>query len=253
MGTHDVAVATCDSPQQCPPQLAECTKAGLNFGVARSLADVEDAWGLVHSAVLRSGTIPASPLGIYTVPQAITPATLVILARLVSVPFATVTAIPDNPAGFTLDAAFPDEILAMRRDGCRLMELCFFADRRASIARSFMSVVETARFAFFYARQLAITDLVTAVPTDHVSFFVKYFAFDRVGGSERNPLLHGSPCNLLRLRIAERIKLRPLPPEIAYYLDRPVPPAEFDGRFRFSVPELCGSNIARFLESGRDQ
>ncbi|MGA2499377.1 MAG: hypothetical protein ABSH20_16680 [Tepidisphaeraceae bacterium] len=213
------------------------------------MADVEDAWGLVHNAVVRHGAIPASPLGIYTVPQAITPDTLVVLARLVNVPFATVTAIPDNPAGFTLDAAFPDDMPALRAEGRQLMELCFFADRRASIARSFMSVVETARFAFFYARHLGVTDIITAVPIDHASFLMKYFAFERVGGRERNPLLHGSPCSLLRLRIAERLERRPLPPEIAYYLDKPVSPAEFDRRYRFSEAELCGSNIARLLKS----
>jgi hypothetical protein len=221
---------------------------GLNFSVARTLADVEEAWSLVHTAYVRSGAVSANLVGLYTASQALGPETLVMLARMGAMPVGTVTAILDNPRGLTLDEAYAEELAALRKDGRKLLELCLFADRRASISRSFMSVLELTRFMFYFARHCGATDFVTAVPADHVPFYVRYFAFERAGRRDRSPTLHGKPTSLLRLCIPERLQERPRPLEVDYYLEKPVAADEFEERYSFPTVELAGSRVERFMQ-----
>jgi hypothetical protein len=139
------------------------------------------------------------------------------------------------------------------------MELCLFADRRASITRSFLSVLEMTRYVFHYARHTEATDFLIAAPLDHVAFYARYFAFERVAGRLDTPVVHGQHTNLLRLKIPERLAQQPPPAEVDYYMERPVPAEAYERRFRFSgdsgtgilpvspVSQACSEELARFV------
>jgi hypothetical protein len=222
-------------------------RTGLHLRIARTLAEVEEAWELVHLCRIRAGAAAPVSGGIFTVPQAVSPRSLVILARLGEVTVGTMTAVADGPGGLPLDEAWGEEAVALRAEGRRLLELCLFADRRASISRSFYAVLEMTRLVFYYARHAEATDLLIAPPLDHVPFYSKYFAFERVGRRREAPVLHGQKTSLMRLRLLERLAQTPLPPEIDYFMEKPVPTAEFEGRYQFPPEELAGSSIRDYV------
>jgi hypothetical protein len=209
---------------------------GLRFDIARTREDVAEAWTLLHDFLVKNNAIEPTGNLLYTVPRAMSESSLVIVAHLGEVPVGTMTAVIDNPMGLPLEETFGEEIREIKQAGRKLMELCFFADRRGSITRSFFSVLEMTRYVFYYAQAMQATDFVIASPLDHALFYLRYFSFERIKrGATR--VLHGKPTTLMRLRIPERLTQKPHPPEVDYYLEKPILSGEFENRYRFSIED----------------
>ena len=209
---------------------------GLRFEIARSREDVAEAWALLHDYLVKTQAIEPMGSGMYIAPRALSESTLVILAHLGEVPVGTMTAVADNPDGLPLEEAYGQEIRDLRQEGRKPMELCFFADRRGSITRSFFSVLEMTRYIFYFAQATQATDFVIASPLDHALFYLRYFSFERVK-RDGGRVLHGKPTTLMRLRIPERLAQKPHPPEVDYFLEKPISSGEFEQRLRFSTED----------------
>jgi hypothetical protein len=216
-----------------PGERGKTPGTGLRFDIARSLEDVVEAWTLLHDYLVKNHSIEPAGNSLYTVPRALSESTMVILAHMGAAPVGTMTAVADNPMGLPLEEAYGDEVRELKKEGRKLMELCFFADRRGSITRSFFSVLEMTRFVFYYAQATETTDFLIASPLDHALFYLRYFSFERVK-REKSQVLHGNPTTLMRMRIPERLAQKPHPPEMEYYLEKPIMAGEFENRYRFT-------------------
>ena len=85
-----------------PPASPDVTRpgrptSGLEYYVAQTLAEVEEAWGLVYDAYRRDDLIDVNPYQIHTTTQAIGPNTAVILGCLGPLAVGTISAYTDGP------------------------------------------------------------------------------------------------------------------------------------------------------------
>jgi len=226
--------------------VAQKCREGLNFGVADSLEDVVEAWSLVHDAYVRRGLIDPNELGIHTVPQAASPASLVTIARLGPLAVGTMTAVLDEEGGLPSDCVFRPQLDELRARGARLLELCLFADRREQIQRSFGAVLELMRLAFFFGAYTGVTDAVISVVPHHARFYSSYFAFEQVGGPIPHPVVKNTPVVLMHLDAQARMH-GPRAAGFRYFLANPVPAEAYECRYRFDEAEVKASVIGGVL------
>ncbi len=226
---------------------------GLLFSVASTVAEVQQAWGLVHDSYVRSQLIAANPAGIHCVPHAVDPGTAVIIGRepcgrIVS----TMTSYLDQPRGLPLDAVYPRELDAMRAQQRDLMEVGLFADRREKVTRTIGALKELMRYTFFYAVHGGVSDIVIGVHPHHAGFYRKLFAFAPFAQEAGCPAVNGSPMVPMRLPIRENMRLDPLPKGLAHFKKHPLEHEAFDGRLRMNSILVRGSRIERFLNLRAD-
>jgi hypothetical protein len=229
------------------PLVAKAQQIGLTFGVAQTLDEVLSAWRLVYSAYLRSGLIDPNPFELHTTPRAVGPHTAVIIARLGDVVVGTLSAMLDNPGGLPLDAVYPGELAALRREGRRLMELGLFADRREQLSRSLGTLLEMMRLATYFGIHNDRTDAVIGVHPRHAGFYQDYLAFDRMGRPSTHPAVRNNAVVLLRLSWFDRLRHGDLPPGMRHVAETPVDQELYRTRFRFEPGDITASVIERYM------
>lgn len=212
----------------------EMPATGLDFGVARTMEEVLEAWRLVHDSYVRAGLIDPKPKGIHTVPQAMGPQSCVIVGRMEGHAVATMTAILDNPAGLPLDTVYKAELDALRASGRHLMELGLFADRRERISRSLPAILELMRYAFHFGMANDRTDGVIGVHPRHAAFYVKYFSFQVAGEPTTYATVKDRPVVLLRLDWQGLLNQESKPEGLMYFVESPVARRVFDARCAWS-------------------
>jgi hypothetical protein len=229
----------------------ERPKSGLNFLVAGTLPDVEEAWGLVYQAYRRDNLIDANPQEIHTTKQAVGPQTAVILACLGPVLAGTLSVYADGASGIPLDSVYRPEIDGLRQSGRRLMEVGLFADRREHINRSADGLFELMRYAYYFALSMKVDDALIGVHPRHAPFYMRMLGFDRIGPVRSYPTVKDRAVVLLRHRVSQAAPLERTPKGLAYFLENPVGAEAFARRFRFDEASLAGSRIAMLLAGTR--
>jgi len=226
------------------PLVAKAQQAGLTFGVAQTLDEVLAAWRLVYSAYLRSGLIDPNPFELHTTPRAVGPHTAVIIARLGDVVVGTLSAMLDNPGGLPLDAVYPAELAALRREGRRLMELGLFADRREQLSRSLGTLLEMMRLATYFGIYNDRTDAVIGVHPRHAPFYVRYLAFNVIGQQSTHPGVKDHPVVLLGMNWLKEKNRATRSAGIRYIADNPVGEEAFRDRCSFQATAIQDSPLA---------
>ena len=223
-------------------------RTGLDFRVAATVKEVECAWRLVHDSYVRIGLIEANNHRIHTVRHAVHPDTAVIIGREpAGVIVSTMSSYLDRPGGLPLDAVYAAELDAKREQGCRLMEVGLFADRREKITRSLPALMELMRYTFFYAIHRNVTDVVIGVHPHHAGFYQRLFGFQRFAEDAGCPAVNGSPMVPMVLPIHVNLKLDPLPKGLAYFSENPLKAKAFERRLLLSAEEIAATSIHWYL------
>lgn len=222
-------------------------RSGLNFYVARTLDDVQEAWQLVYIAYRRAGLIDANPYELHTVREAVGPQTMVVTGCLGPLSVNTLSVYVDNPSGLPLDSVYPDELARLRRGGRRLVEVGLFGDRRDHLNRSAEGLFELMRFAYFYGIHNKCDEAVIGIHPDHAAFYQRFFAFERIGETRSYATVKDSPVVLLRMDVRATAKLVPLPRGLHYFVDNQLPDRVFANRYLFDEAQVAASPIAQFL------
>lgn len=225
--------------------------SGLSFLVARTLRDVEEAWGLVYQAYRRDKLIDANRHEIHTTRQAVGPRTAVILASLGPVLTGTLSVYADGTEGLPLDSVYPAEIDALRQAGRRIVEVGLFADRREQMNRAADGLFELMRFTYYFAIEMKADDGIIGVHPRHAPFYMRLLGFDKIGPVRAYPTVCDRAVVLLRIPIRERVERDPRPKGLAYFLDHPLGPEAFAGRFLFDDPQMPSSRLGMFLSDKR--
>lgn len=229
----------------------ERPRSGLNFLVADTLQNVEEAWGLVYQAYRRDNLIDANPHEIHTTPQAVGPQTAVILACLGPVLVGTLSVYADLDGGLPLDGVYRNEIDALRQSGRRLVEVGLFADRREHIHRAADGLFELMRFAYYFGSHLKADDGIIGVHPRHAPFYMRLLGFEKIGPVRSYPTVKDRAVVLLRRRIREGFVEDPMPKGLAYFAENSLGPEAFARRYMFDGPEMPASRIGMFLAERR--
>lgn len=218
----------------------------MSVGVAEDMKQVLGAWQLVFRSYLREGLIDPNPFRIHFTPQAVNPDTCVIIGRISELTVSTVTVVPDGDAGLPLDSVYRQELDDLRRKGRRLLEAGLLADRREHIARSLPAVLEIMRYAIFRTYHTA-TDIMAGVHPHHTGFYKRYMAFEEMGPVRTYPVVNNQPVVMLRLPLHEKLRLRPLPKGLAFFMRDPVPASAYEDRFGFDQETVRRSAIGKYV------
>ena len=239
--------------QPAPPEAPhpERSEAGLNFLVARTLEDVEEAWSLVYQAYRRDELIDANRHEIHTTKQAVGPQTAVVLSSLGPVLAGTLSVYADGKDGLPLDSVYRAELDALRQSGRRLMEVGLFADRREHMNRAADGLFELMRFAYHFATHMNADDGIIGVHPRHAPFYMRLLGFDKIGPVRAYPTVRDRAVVLLRKRISESARRDPMPKGLSYFTERPLGPEAFAQRFSFDDPRMPNSRIGMFLADKR--
>lgn len=239
-------------PTENPPAKPDVSRpgrpaSGLEYYVAQTLAEVEEAWGLVYDAYRRDDLIDVNPYRIHTTPQAVGPNTAVIIGCLGPLAVGTISAYTDGPSGLPLDTVYLPEINALRRNGRKLVEVGLFADRREHINRAADGLFALMRFSYFFGFPMECDDIIIGVHPRHAPFYMRLLGFERIGAVRSYPTVKDHAVVLLRLQLKESLQAVPLPKGLAYFTEAAVPAKAFDHRFRFNPADIIDSRLGRFI------
>ena len=245
-----MAPATSNPADRLPSEDGSFDEATpLDYRIARTLAEVEDAWSLVYRSYRRISLIPPNDAELHTTPQAVGPQSAVMLAKYGGDTVATLTTITDQTRGLPLDDVFPDVLAEFRGSGRRMVEMGLFADRRRDLKRSLRTLMELMRYCFFFSYlNDELTDCLAGVHPHHAPFYEKVFGFRRVGNVRQYATVNGHPVVLLDLD-RETIDARKRSRGLTYFFEHPLDHDAFTGRYLFDDASLAGSRISAMLKT----
>ncbi len=235
---------------QCPPA------PGLQLGVAQQAQQVVDAWRLVYVYYRYNNLINPNPHRIHLAPAAIDPHTAVVVGSINQLIVTTLTALIDHPVdpqrthtadGLPLDQVYHEQLESMRRSGRRLMELGLFADRRLRLARTAETLFQLTRFAFHYALQQRVTDILIGVAERNAGFYARWFGFEPCSDPRSYPAIRNARIVLLRCDMTNVQRAGAPHPALMLFRENPVPAEVFDRRFDFAPSALAGTPIEALL------
>jgi len=205
------------------PDESDChSQNGVTVEVAKSLADVLDAWRLVYRTYLSVGLIEPNSWGLHLVPQAVSSQTIVVLRRYRAVLLSTISAYADSSRGLPLDCVYREELNALRARGRKLVEVGMLADAPGTRPRSLPEMADIMRFPFYFTMLSGWDDLVIGVHPRHVPFYERLFGFVQAGPQRSYPLVNDHDVVLLRLDVHRQWNTYPQPRGAAYCVQYPV-------------------------------
>ena len=228
------------------------SSTGLTYHVAQNLEEALIAWQLVYQAYRRKDLIESNLYRIHTASQAVGDHSVVIMGSHKPLVVSTLTALADGPKGLPLDRVYGQELDEMRNQGRVLIEVGLFADRRRHLARTAESLFQLMRYAYYYGVDRGMTDFVIGVHPRHARFYARSFGFNYVGQEKVYPAVNHRPVVLLRGNIQANLKLDPLHPALAYFVENSVDTKLFEERFRFESELVSGSLLEQYLTAHQD-
>jgi hypothetical protein len=127
------------------------------------------------------------------------------------------------------------------------MQVGLFADRRLLLSRCDEALLDLMRMAFYYGLHSGVSDLVIGVSPDHAPFYNRAFALEYLGSPNTYPSLNHTPVVLLRGDLHRKLTAPSLAPALRYFMDNPIEPDVFAGRFDFSSQAIASTPLAHAL------
>ena len=200
----------------------------LTFKTARTIAELEAAFRLVHDAYVRERLSNINPSGMRVTPYHLIPTTEVFVAKSRADVIATMSLIADSPLGLPMESIYAQEIGDCRKSGFNIAEISCLADRRADLRRSFPVVLQLMRLVGQCARHRGIDQLLVTCHPRHAKLYRRLMAFQQVGSEKAYPTV----CN--NHAVALLVDLQRLPEDHPAIYERffgvPLPDVELERR-----------------------
>jgi GNAT superfamily N-acetyltransferase len=181
--------------------------ASIEFGVAATFPERERAFRLVHDQYVARGYMRPDPAGRRIGRHHALPATRVFVARVLDEIVATVSVVPDSPAGLPCDDLYQMELTPIRARHARLAEVSALAvhddwrDIGLLIVRGLVQAIA------LYAHRLAgLETLCITVNPRHVRFYETCLMFKRFGGVKSYAAVNGALAVALSLDLAREMR-----------------------------------------------
>jgi hypothetical protein len=200
-----------------------------DFGLARTPAERDAAFRLVHDQYVARGYIRPDPTGRRAGFHHTLDTTRVFVCRLDGAVVATVSLIPDSPHGLPCDDLSMEDLAALRAGGRRIAEVSALAidDRWRDVG--LLIVRGLVQMIALYADRVAAPDtLVITVNPRHARFYESCLRFRRCGDVKAYPAVNNAPAVALRLDLAREMRA-PQPASVVPFAAGLLRPAEIAG------------------------
>ena len=213
---------------------------GIEVRPASSPEELEAAYGLVYRSYLRRSYMEPNPNRIrFTVFNAF-PRAATFVGVLRDQVIATVSLVPDTPAGLPMDEVYHDELQNLRDRGRRVAEVTMLADRRMEIQHTLPMLLSLMKLLFDYAALfIKSTDLCITINPRHDKFYRRYLLFTQLGGLRPHPGVRDNPAVARRLDlecVRQRCEGNSLLLRLFYRDRTPLP--LFEERYRMTQQDL---------------
>ncbi len=172
----------------------ESKATAIELSIARSKADLEEAFSLVYASYVRAGLQQPNDIGLRLVRYHLLTSTEVMVARLHGTTISTASLIVDSELGLPAESMYHEEIEAVRRRGLKLAEVGCLADRRESPARFIQMFRQLATLIAQAARVRGCHGLIAATHPRHARFYIRQLGFKRIGEIRDCPYVQGNPA-----------------------------------------------------------
>ncbi len=176
------------------------TSSSIEVRPAASMEELEQAFHLVYKSYLARHYITPNKaetrLSLFNaVPQAMT-----FVGAYEDSVVATVSLIPDTPAGLPMEAIYHPELQQLRDQNCTVSEVTMLADRRVEIRRTLPMLLALMKLVFDYAvLMLRATDICITINPRHSDFYSRYLLFTELAGVRSYPSVRNNPAVARRL------------------------------------------------------
>lgn len=181
-----ISIASQRSPGVIEPQ--------IEHSLARSRADLEEAFRLVHHSYVRAGLDPGNDSRIRLIRHHFLSSTEVVIAKHNGVIVSTATLIGDGDLGLPAESMYGEEIRAMQSRGLRIAEVGCLADRRKSPARFIQMFKWMSTLIAQAAEARGYNALVAATHPRHSRFYTRRLGFEVFGEIKECPYAQGNPA-----------------------------------------------------------
>jgi hypothetical protein len=220
----------------------------LQFGLATSLDEVLDAWGVVYEAYVRTGLIDPNPYGLHAAQVVVTTDTAVAVGRADGIPAVTATAICDGPDGLPLDTVYSEELRTLRWQGRYLVEVGLVADARPDICETSTAFFEVIRYTFYYALHVGATDIICGMHPRRARLYQRLFGFKPWGSPRTYSTVRNHPVILMRGETMEMIRNANQYRAVENFVQRPVPTDELECRHQFTPESLQDPRVCEYMQ-----
>ncbi len=235
--------------------------SSTTYRPAKSLEEVILAWRTVHQCYLKNGLVDENPHRIHLVPQAVSPATLVVMTEPPAealeddagdIGIATISGYPDIGEGLPLDDVFATEMNELRAAGRNLMEVGLLADGRTGKSRCMETKFSLMRWIYFYGIYAGQTDLVLGVHPRHVAFYKRFLGAVEFAAESTCARVKDAKVVGLRLDLVGSLVADPRPRGIQQFLNEPISRNDLADRFMLRWSAIEGTVIGDYLEQVRE-
>lgn len=171
----------------------------LDISLARSRADLQQAFELTYRSYFRAGLAVDSPSGMRLTPFHLLTSSEVIIAKLDQTVVSTISLFGDGKLGLPMQSMYSREIETLRTRGLRLAEVGGLADRRATPKRFIKTFAIMGRIIVQLATARNYDTLVAAVHPKHAKLYKRVFGFKQIGDHTDCPYANGNPAEALYL------------------------------------------------------
>lgn len=169
---------------------------------AASRDELEEAFRLVHASYLQRGYIRADSSEVRLSLFNAFPTTVTLVSVLDGHVIATITLVPDTPAGLPMDEIYHEEVQALRNADRRVAEVTMLADRRRRLRRALPMLLQMMKIVFDYATLvLRASDLCITINPRHERYYERALLFEPLGGLKRYPSVRNNPALAKRLNL----------------------------------------------------
>ncbi len=222
----------------------------IEYRVARSRDELEQAYGLVYQEYLKRGYIDESPSRLRLSVYNLLPQTTTFVAVYEGVVTATATLIPDSPLGLPMDEIYAQELALFRKHGKAFCEVSMLASH-TDLFREGASMMLNAKKMFFvfflfkrifdYAREVLKMDyiVITINPKHRMTY--EYLHFTDIGGLKNYSKVNGAPAlgKCLNIQtVGDKIKEEKGNPVFKMFFAGKSDPTLFENRFQWKPEDI---------------
>ncbi|MEM9588192.1 MAG: long-chain N-acyl amino acid synthase [Planctomycetota bacterium] len=175
----------------------------LGIGLARSQADLSDAFRLIFQSYFQAGLVSQKPSGIRLTPHHLLPTSEVLVARHRGKITSTVSLFGDGKLGLPMQTMYPQQINQLRDQGIRLAEVGSLADERKSQIRFIDTFAQLGRLLAQLAYARGYDGLVAVTHPKHARLYRRVMGFNQIGDLSDCPYANGNPAVALYLSFHE--------------------------------------------------
>ena len=222
----------------------------VEYRVARSREELEQAYSLVYKEYLKRGYVKESSAKLKISLFNALPQTATFVAAIDEQVIATASVIPDSPLGLPMDRIYHEELCLLRQRKIKLCEVSmltsdteFFQNGTSMMlnTKKLFFIFNLFKIIFDYTRFVLRFDCISIVINPKHNLTYNYLLFQELGGLKRYEALNGAPA------LAKYLDLHTVKGECQrrnkegiyqMFFVKETPPESFSGRFVLSPLDL---------------